>query len=220
VASVPGLELEGFHLHLKGDTDDPESYREAARRLARFVERQEFRDEPLRLHSLDLGGGFPAHGPKPRSRDRWSPRPIEEYVGAITDELAAAFPAPAGRPTLVLEPGRYLVADGIAFVSQVVRVERLDGTQLVTGSGAVTMLPLTHYCPQVVRVFASDLTPREGPGERTIVFGPSCRENDVLYQGPLRPTAPGDYLVFYAAGAYNSSLSPEFIFDTPPVVFA
>jgi diaminopimelate decarboxylase len=52
------------------------------------------------------------------------------------------------------------------------------------------------------------------------VFGASCRENDVLYQGLLPPTRVGDHLVFYAAGAYNSTLSPDFIFESPPVLFA
>jgi diaminopimelate decarboxylase len=219
VASVDGLELAGFHLHLKGDTDDPASYHEAARELARFVADVTPRGERQRLASLDLGGGFPAHGPKPRSREHWSPRPIDEYVRAITDGLARAFPA-NNRPTLILEPGRYLVADAIVFVSETVRVERDAGLQLVTGDGAVTMLPLTHYCPQVVRVFSRELELRAGAREPTIVFGASCRENDILYRGLLPRTAPGDYLVFYAAGAYNSTLSPAFIFEAPPVVFS
>lgn len=219
LASVEGLELAGFHLHLRGDTDGLVPYRKAARELARFIADLMSGGERPRLASLDLGGGFPAHGAKPRSRERWSPRPIEEYVHAITEELARAFPGES-RPTLILEPGRYLVADAIVFVSEAVRVERDAGLQLVTSDGAVTMLPLTHYCPQVIRVFSRELELRAGAHERTIVFGASCRENDILYRGLLPRTAPGDYLVFYAAGAYNSTLSPAFIFEDPPVVFS
>jgi diaminopimelate decarboxylase len=219
VASVGGLELAGFHLHLRGDTDDPAVFRRAAAELARFVAEVVPAQVRRQLASVDLGGGFPAHGPKPRSRTHWSPRPIAEYVQAIVDGLEGAFPT-ENRPTLILEPGRYLVADGIVFVSEIVRVERDEGLQLVTADGAVTMLPLTHYCPQIVRAFSSGLEPRGGAREPSIVFGASCRENDVLYRGSLPPTAPGDYLVFYAAGAYNSTLSPAFIFETAPVVFS
>ena len=219
ITAVDGLELSGFHLHLRGDTDDPAAYREAAGELARFIVEAVPDAVRERLASLDLGGGFPAHGPKPRSRERWSPRPIEEYVSALVDGLAPAFPGDS-RPALILEPGRYLVADAIVFVAKIVRVEREDGVQLVTCDGAVTMLPLTHYCPQVVRVFSPDLEPRAGSPERTMVFGASCRENDILYRGLLPPAAGSDYLVFYAAGAYNSTLSPAFIFENAPVVFA
>ena len=219
IASVDGLELAGFHLHLKGDTDDPGAYREAAGELARFITDVVPEELRRRLASLDLGGGFPAHGPKPRSRESWSPRPIDEYVRAITAALAPAFPSHS-RPTLILEPGRYLVADAIVFVSKVVRVESEDALQLVTIDGAVTMLPLTHYCPQVVGVFSEDLDLRSGAAEPTLVFGASCRENDILYRGLLPRAATGDYLVFYAAGAYNSTLSPAFIFENAPVVFA
>jgi diaminopimelate decarboxylase len=214
VASVDGLELAGLHLHLKGDTDDPAIFREAARELARFVAEV----SPRTLASLDLGGGFPAHGPKPHSRERWAPRPIEDYIGPIAEELARVFPQ-HDRPRLILEPGRYLVADAIVFVSETVRVERDGGLQLVTADGARLMVPLVHYCPQVVRVYSRELEPRDGDHEPTVVFGASCRENDIMYRGLLPPIAAGDYLVFYAAGAYNSSLSPAFIFDTPPVVF-
>lgn len=219
IVSVDGLELAGFHLHLRGDTDDPAAYREAAGELARFITDVVPGEIRRRLASLDLGGGFPAHGPKPRSRERWSPRPIDEYVRAIADGLTQAFPGDE-RPTLILEPGRYLVADAIVFVSKVVRVQREEGLQLVTGDGAVTMLPLTHYCPQVVRVLSEDFELRSGAPDPTIIFGASCRENDILYRGLLPRAETGDYLIFYAAGAYNSTLSPAFIFESAPVVFA
>jgi diaminopimelate decarboxylase len=221
IASVPGIALAGYHLHLKGDTDDPELYREGARRLAQFLARraQDNRHQPIR--SLDLGGGFPAHGPKPRSRAQWSPRPIEAYVRAITDELATVFPD-GDRPTLILEPGRYLVADAFVFVCEVVRVSSEGGVQMVTGNGAITMLPLIHYCPQVVRAFSPDLEPRDDGGTpaQSVIFGASCREDDVMYHGLLPPVRTGDLLAFYAVGAYNSTLSPQFIFETPQVVFA
>jgi diaminopimelate decarboxylase len=90
--------------------------------------------------------------------------------------------------------------------------------EVVVSNGAITMIPLTHYCPQIVRGLSDGLELRSAPNLATVAHGCSCREDDVLYEGPLPEIHVGDYLVHYAAGAYNSNLSPDFIFETPPLV--
>lgn len=209
------VELAGLHMHLLGDTDDVEIYRRACRTLGAFC-----RDQGLdALRYVDLGGGFPAHGPQPRSRTTWDPRPIEEYVRGITAELAPVF-AGERRPTLVLEPGRYLACDAVVLVTQVIRAVRKGDRQELVANGAITMLPLIHYCPQLVRAFSPDFEgPHTGEEIPTMVYGSSCREDDVLFEGVLPAVSVGDHLVHYAAGAYNQNLSPGFIFATPPVLF-
>jgi diaminopimelate decarboxylase len=208
------LELAGLHFHLAGDTDDVEIYRSAAELLADFVRAQ----VPEPLGYVDMGGGFPAHNPKPRSRTDWNPRPIGEYVQAITGALDPAFPR-ASRPRLILEPGRYLVCDAIVLVTEVIRAQVQADRQRVVCNGTISMQPLAHYCPQVLRAYGPDLEPRSEVALSTLVNGASCREDDELYEGPLAPVQVGDLLVHYAAGAYNANLSPDFIFETPGLVF-
>lgn len=217
VLSSSRLRLVGLHMHLLGDTDDPARYREAGRKLGQFI-RRHLPDQGRSLRYVDLGGGFPAHGPKPHRRTEWDPRPIEEYVEAISEELSEIFPQ-GDRPTLILEPGRYLVCDGIIFVAQVVNVRHSGQRQRITSNGSITMMPLTHYCPHIVQAFAPTFAPRVSEGMTSTIYGPSCREDDILLEGPFPEVEIGDYLVHYAVGAYNSNLSPSFIFDTPPVVF-
>lgn len=204
--------LVGLHMHLQGDTDDLEIHRRAANAVGRFS--SECVSEVLKF--VDMGGGFPAHGPKPRSRQRWDPRPIGEYVDAICSELRS-FMKP--EPLLILEPGRYLACDSTVFVSQVVRAEDDSDSQTLVSNGAISMQPLIHYCPQFVQAFSPALERREAEPITTLVYGSSCREDDVLYHGLLPRAEVGDYLVHYAAGAYNSNLSPDFIFDRPPTLF-
>ena len=60
--------------------------------------------------------------------------------------------------------------------------------------------------------------PRVGDDVETILYGASCREDDVLHEGRLPNFRVGDFLVYYAVGAYNANLSPDFIFETPPLV--
>lgn len=214
IAESSRVRLVGLHMHLYADTDDPELYRAAARRMGDFIHH---RLEPHRaqLKWIDLGGGFPAHGPKPYSRFRWDPQPIDVYIAAAAEALRSYFPGDERQPVLIVEPGRFLTADGIIFVSRVVHVRHREGRQHVTCDGSVSMMPLTHYCPQLIRAYDPQLRERTTARVATTLYGSSCRENDILYKGEFPQVAAEDYLIHFAAGAYNSSLSPDFIFEPP-----
>lgn len=214
IRNNPVLSLVGLHTHLYGDTDNPDIYRQAAKRVGQFASHQTG-DLPDRLKYIDLGGGFPAHTPKPKSREHWNPQEISVYIRAITESLQQFFPPERVQPTLIVEPGRYLVCDGIILVTSIIHAKLRDGKQLINSNGSISMVPLTHYIPQIIRAYTDDIQPRTGPEIPTIIFGSTCRENDILYEGPFAEARPGDYLVHYAAGAYNANLSPDFIFETP-----
>jgi len=215
VAAATGVHLVSLHMHLYGDTDDASIYGDAADRLGRFAHTVGSRlAMPLRF--LNMGGGFPAHSPKPKSRQRWDPQPIDAYIAAITQALRNHFPDDGHpTPTLVVEPGRYLVDDGVVLVTRITHVKSRDGRQVVNCDGSISMVPLTHYRPQVIRAYTESLTERGGPEASTILHGSTCRENDILFDGAFVRVEPGDYLVHYAAGAYNASLSADFIFESP-----
>lgn len=214
IRNSTGLNLVSLHSHLYGDTDDPEIYRVAARRLGEFA-KSHIRDYRRALKFVDIGGGYPAHGPKPRSRSAWDPRPIDVYIKHATESLRPFFPDREACPALVVEPGRYLTCDGIILVTRVVHVKPRDEKQMVNCDGSISMVPLTHYCPQVIQAFTPDLVRRAGEEISTVIQGSTCRENDLLYEGQFPRVQPGDYLVHFAAGAYNSNLSPDFIFKSP-----
>ncbi len=214
VRRTPKLNIAALHTHLHGDTDDAEIYALAASRLAKFA-KQHLPDYQDTLKFIDMGGGFPAHNPQPKSRKTWNPQPIDVYVRTISDVLRPSFPESDRRPTLVVEPGRYLTCDGIVLATRVLQVRDRDGKQNVNCDGSISMVPLTHYCPQIIRAYSHDLKERLSGETATVIHGSTCRENDVLYDGMFPATEPGDYLVHFAAGAYNSSMSPDFIFEAP-----
>ena len=206
------VRLTAVHTHVYGDTDDPAIYACAADRLGAFI-RQHVLDDGLKY--IDMGGGFPAHSPQPKSRSSWAPQPIDVYIRHIADSLGEFYPNRDGRPTLVVEPGRYLVCDGVVLVTRVVHVKKRHGCQVVNCDGSISMVPLTHYSPQIIRAYTPELAPRDHPLIPTSIHGVTCRENDQLYEGRFPVVSPGDLLVHFAAGAYNSNLSPDFIFASP-----
>jgi diaminopimelate decarboxylase len=214
----PTVSLIALHTHLYGDTDDPEIYSNAAGKIAEFA-KHHLTELPASRKYIDVGGGFPAHTPKPKSRNSWNPQEIEVYIRSITDSLRDYFPHVPDQPILVVEPGRYLTCDGIILVTRVVHVKQRGSKNIVNCDGSISMVPLTHYSPQIIRAYTDDLQPRTSHDTDTIIHGSTCRENDILYEGRFPETRPGDYLVHYAVGAYNSNLSPNFIFDSPDMEF-
>ena len=214
IRNSSNLRLVGLHTHLHGDTDDPNIYRMAATRVAEFAV-QYLPDHGRDLRYLNLGGGYPAHSLKPKSRLEWNPQPIDIYIQGIADGLKMAFGDQQQLPTLVVEPGRYLTCDGIMLVTRVIHVKERDGVQIVDSDGSISMVPLTHYIPQIILPFSPDVIARDETGVQTIIYGSTCRENDLVYEGVFPPVECGDYLIHFAAGAYNSSMSPDFIFEPP-----
>ncbi|MCA9215075.1 MAG: alanine racemase [Planctomycetales bacterium] len=214
IDACSALTLVGLHTHLYGDTDDPELYALAATRVGQFA-KHEIANYQNSLEFIDMGGGFPAHSPKPKSRQEWNPQPIDVYIKHIAESLEQFFPNQASRPLLIVEPGRYLTCDGIIFVTRVVHVKERFSKQLITCDGSLSMVPLTHYCPQIIRLFGPDLSRRQTKEVPSIIQGATCRENDLLYDGAFAEAQVGDYLIHFAAGAYNSNLSPNFIFAAP-----
>lgn len=218
IERTPGLELVALHVHVYGDTDDPAVYAAAAGELSDFARRC-VPGGGASLRYVDVGGGFPAHSTRPKSRTSWRPEPIAAYVESIVDVLGPGLARGAGRPRLVVEPGRYLADDAMVMVSTVVHTAERAGRRLVNTDASMSMVPLTHYRPQTIRGYSPDLAERADDVAHTVVYGATCRENDILHDGPFPALRVGDRLVHFGVGAYNANLSPSFILDTPPTLF-
>lgn len=211
IMASKNIKLAGFHMHIGTDIDNPLCYREAARSLKKFIKSNIPNLTDIKY--LDFGGGFPANGLPPLHRNKWNPFPIEHYIKVITKELIQLFPNQ--KPLLILEPGRYLVDDAAIFITKVINSKNLKEKQILTINAAITMLPLTYYRPQIVKVFDKNLKEKKGSIIGSIVHGATCREDDVLYQNQLPKTEIGDFIIYYATGAYNLNMGNDFIFNRP-----
>jgi diaminopimelate decarboxylase len=144
---------------------------------------------------LDLGGGWPAAGPR-----------LDEYVRAVRAVLEG------DARQLILEPGRALVRDAGWLLTRVVAV-RSDGS-LVVDAG-VTHAP----CVMWKRSPLTPAEPRSGATRPTDVYGPLCLQHDVLArQAPLPPAEPGDLIWVGQTGAYAIAQASPFIHLRPGAV--
>ncbi len=153
--------------------------------------------------SLNLGGGFPGSY-------RESAPDIASYGSAIRAALKRWFPD--GIPEVMVEPGRYLVADAGVLRTEVVLVsERSVGDlQRWVYLDCGKFHGLAETMDEAIRYRLR--TPRDGsPTGPVIIAGPTCDSADVLYekssyQLPIS-LAEGDMVDILATGAYTTTYS-------------
>ncbi|MBV7393901.1 type III PLP-dependent enzyme [Mameliella sediminis] len=156
----------------------------------------------VRLHRLNVGGGFPAH--------REDPAPdLPALFAAIDQAVDEAFGAK--RPALVCEPGRAMVAEAFELALQ---VKTRDGDAIFLNDGIYGGLSEWRDLGPSTRIsaFGPDGRPRRGASRATVVFGPTCDSLDRLSDRVNLPgdLAEGDFLLFHACGAYSTALSTRF----------
>ena len=165
------------------------------------------------LDLLNLGGGLPA-----QYRD---PVPdLAAYADAIETALTNAFGT--ARPRLLIEPGRYMVADAGLLRAEVLlaaeRPHRGGPRWVYLDAGRYNGLAET----QDERIRYRLRTSRDGaPSGPVILAGPTCDSTDIIYQRthyhlPLA-LAAGEHVDFLSAGAYTGSYASVEFNGFPPL---
>jgi ornithine decarboxylase len=192
----------GLTFHVGSQCLSPFSYAQAiemARRTAELAN--------VEIAAIDIGGGFP--GPYHNN----DVPPYHSYFDTIREALATL----PGKPKVMCEPGRALIAEGVSLVTQVV-LRKDDKLYLNDGIyGSFDELTLPGWTADYpLRVFTLDakgnaeLQPAGNTPFR--VYGPTCDTLDVLPKPLMLPRTikPGDYIVVDAIGAYSVALRTNF----------
>ncbi len=200
-ARTLGVTPFGLSFHVGSQQTDPNQWDEPIALAAALFQTMRLRG--IRLHSLNLGGGFPANYST-------AVPPITEYGAAIERALVRHFGR--GRPQIVVEPGRCLVADAGVIQTEVVLIARKsydDATRWVYldcgkfGGLAETMDEAIKY-----RLRAPG---RSGALTRVILAGPTCDSADTLYERTAcflpADLEAGDRIQILSAGAYTYTYS-------------
>jgi ornithine decarboxylase len=182
----------------------PSSYRTA---LARCGEVIQLSGTPI--SALDVGGGFPGY------YQNVTVPPLDEYFSVIRDGLKdLSLP---GDCTILCEPGRALVADGMSVITQVSlrRGQTLyinDGIYGSLNEYALKNWPVRY--PARVYTTAPNGRIREKKSRPAAfkVYGPTCDSLDVLNYLIDLPDqiAAGDWIEFQKTGAYSCALRTAF----------
>ncbi|WP_374444700.1 diaminopimelate decarboxylase [Stella sp.] len=194
-AALPGIRLAGLAMHIGSQLTSVEPYRAAFGRLVGFA-RTLMSEDGHRLERLDLGGGLGVH------YRHAPPVDLPAYAAAAREALAG-FPG-----TVVLEPGRWLVADAGILLARVQYVKRGSLKTFVILDAAMNDLvrPAMYDAWHPVRPVAE---PRPGAEPVTVdVVGPICESSDVIATArTMPPVEPGELVAIGVAGAYGAVMS-------------
>lgn len=206
-----GMKVETIHCHLGTNINSLFAYKSMSINAAHLINKL-ISNYDININQLDLGGGFPSNAPLP-STYFGKPLEIKSIISEITANLNK-FLNQGSKPTLIFEPGRYLIDDAVYFFTRIIDVKLENGHQQITTDSTINMIPSVWYRPQKIRKFSKN-SKSMNTYLNTKIFGSSCQENDILYSGRFTPCQINDILVFYFMGAYNSNLAPDFIFEKP-----
>jgi diaminopimelate decarboxylase len=191
------VRLDGLHVHIGSQILELDPFRLALQRVAAFWRELAGAGHPIA--SIDVGGGL---GVRYRAGQD---KPIDaaDYASVVREALAGFD----GR--LLLEPGRYLVAEAGILLTRVLRIkEGAERRFLVLDAAMNDLLRPSLYDAwhDIVPV-----SPEPRPAATYDVVGPVCETGDTFARGRVLPEcAPGDLLAILGAGAYGASMASTY----------
>jgi diaminopimelate decarboxylase len=195
--NFPNVRLDGLHVHIGSQILDLQPLRLALQRVAAFWRELVMAGYPITC--IDVGGGL---GVAYRAGVE---RRIDAhaYADVIGEELAGFD----GR--ILLEPGRWLVAEAGVLLTRVIRVKHSEQRNFLVLDAAMTELlrpSLYGAWHEIVRL---DAEPRGMT--RYDIVGPVCETGDTFAEGRDMPEcAAGDLLMIRDTGAYGASMASTY----------
>ena len=198
-----GLDPYGLSFHVGSQQTTTASYEAAIGRVAMLF--TDLRDAGVNLRMVNLGGGFPV-----RYRDEVPG--IDDFGRAIMRAMTGHFGN--ALPDMLIEPGRFIVADAGVVSAEVVLVSRREADDPVRwvylDIGRFGGLAETEG--EAIRYHIT--TPHDGGAAGPVaIAGPTCDGADIMYERsnyrlPLALTG-GDRVEVLATGAYVTTYASQ-----------
>jgi diaminopimelate decarboxylase len=192
------LRLVGLACHIGSQIVESSPYRESVMHLRRII--MSLREQGVKLAQLDLGGGLGvAYRPGEPDLD------VAAWGAAVrveTDELGLQ---------LVVEPGRWVVAEAGFLLTRVLGRKRGDGNSFVIVDAAMNDL-LRPALYEAYHAIVPARAVKPDVARTTVdVVGPVCECGDFLALGrAIPPVEVGELMLVLGAGAYGMAMASTY----------
>ncbi len=193
----PHLNPVGIHFHIGSQLTQLSPIREASEKIANLVRHLQVLDIDIKF--FDVGGGIGI-----QYSDEVVIEPYD-YAQAILSTLSGLD------VTIIMEPGRYLTANGGYFVSSVL-YEKSNGDKrflIVDGAMNDLLRPSLYNAYHKIEFITNSTSSETSKGD---IVGPVCESGDFLGKDREIPKEieHGDLVVVHSAGAYGFVMSSNY----------
>ncbi|MGH8200431.1 MAG: diaminopimelate decarboxylase [Steroidobacteraceae bacterium] len=196
-ARLTHVRLDGLHVHIGSQLLSLDPIRLALQRVAAFW--RELTAAGHAINSIDVGGGLGVCYREGRDQ----PVSVKDYADVIRQALAGF----EGR--ILLEPGRWLVAEAGALLTRVLRIKQGRQRRFLVVDAAMTELlrpSLYDAWHEIV-----PLAHRGEPPQIYDVVGPVCESSDTFAVDRQLPACePGDLVMIKTTGAYGAAMGSNY----------
>lgn len=210
------LAFKGIHYHIGSQIFDTNAFRLAINVGTDYI--ASLNELGIEVDVLNIGGGFGVHYVE--GDPKYSVEEYCNYLKVIIEALNQNIETKKiKKPTLVIEPGRSIVAEsGITLytvgttkeVSGIIKYIYIDGGM---GDNIRPALYQAEY--EAILANRAD----EKPTETVSIAGKYCESSDIIIKGIRLPEAKrGDILAVFSTGAYNYSMASNYNRNPIPAV--
>ena len=214
------LRFDGFHFHLGSQITDFSCYLHALNKLDVFITKMKKEYPNFKVNTFDIGGGTPVSYSDPVP----SPAVIAKNFMYKLNQLAESH----GKFTLMIESGRFLVAESSILISKIVNTKEYNEHKIVIVDAGYHLLLdaalLKQEYPQeiVPTLENKQIAPNQETQKNVHLAGRLCDTYDVFPLSKisnLNGADVGRYISFYNVGAYSIVFNMPFHCQTkPPII--
>jgi len=196
-ARLAGIDPLGVHLHIGSQIMSLAPFEAAYQRGADLV--RDLRADGISIRRLDLGGGM---GVRYRGDARLDVTAYADLVRRITADLDV---------DLLLEPGRYLVAEAGAMLAKVIYLKEGDERPFAILDAGMNDLIRPALYDAYHEILPLNEAGPDTPLRPVDVVGPICESSDIFARGRMLPPLQAEDLVaFLGAGAYGAVMASDY----------
>lgn len=213
-----GFDIVGIHAHAGSGIMESDTHVKVTERLCALAKNIE-KELGINLDFVDIGGGFGIPY-KPGQK----PIDIDDFAKRIASKFREFYGKESGK-TLLIEPGRYIVADAEVLLTQVNTLKENGGVKFAGVDAGFNDLirpafygsyhhiePLNVKMTDASQIKAgAKINSAQSPTAKYTIAGPLCETGDVFAEDRELPEIKeGDVLKIHDVGAYGTSMSSRY----------